>query len=509
MSYKRIAQLKTAEQFRQHTASLRISLPVDEVIEPGIFQKPIPFSIRPLEKETGSEQNPRSSREIASREVPVSPFQHAAKPIGNRFCILPMEGWDGTRDGQPSELTRRRWMNFGRSGAKLIWGGEAVAVRHDGRANPNQLWMHDDSLASIERLRTSLVDAHQSPFGQTDDLLVGLQLTHSGRYCQPNEKGKPEPMIAYRHPHLDRRLKLNDDYPVLSDDDLRHLVDDFVRAAGMAQRIGFDFVDIKHCHGYLGHELLSGVDRPGRYGGSLENRGRWLKEIIDGVRAEAPGLEIGVRISAFDSAPFAPGPDGIGKREETTSTYRFAFGGDSTGVGIDLSETMTLVGWLQDWGVRLLCVTAGSPYYVPHIQRPALFPPSDGYLPPEDPLVGVARQIDATAAIKKAFPSMIVVGSGYSYLQEWLPAVGQRVLREERADSIGLGRMVLSYPELPADVLAGKPIDRKRLCRTFSDCTTGPRQGLVSGCYPLDPFYKSRPEAKLIEEIRKRRDGKD
>ncbi len=170
---------------------------------------------------------------------------------------------------------------------------------------------------------------------------------------------------------------------------------------------------------------------------------------------------------------------------------------------------MTLAGWLRDWGVQLLCVTAGSPYYVPHIQRPALFPPSDGYLPPEDPLVGVARQIDATATIKKAFPSMIIVGSGYSYLQEWLPAVGQRVLRDEKADSIGLGRMVLSYPELPADVLAGKPIDRKRLCRTFSDCTTGPRQGLVSGCYPLDPFYKSRPEAKLIEEIRKRRDGKD
>ncbi len=269
MSYKRIAQLKTAEHFRQHTASLQIDLPVDEVIEPNIFQRPISFS----------------------------------KPIGNRFCILPMEGWDGTTDGQPSELTTRRWINFGRSGAKLIWGGEAVAVRHDGRANPNQLWLHEDSLSSIEQLRVSLVNAHHSSFAQSDDLLVGLQLTHSGRFCRPNEKNKPEPMIAYRHPHLDRRLKLDQAFPVLTDDDLRRLVDDFVRAAGMAQRIGFDFVDIKHCHGYLGHELLSAVDRTGRYGGSLENRCRWLQEIITGIHSEAPGWR-----SACASARSTPLP---------------------------------------------------------------------------------------------------------------------------------------------------------------------------------------------------------
>ena len=48
---------------------------------------------------------------------------------GNRWCIHPMEGWDANRDGSPSELTLRRWRNFGLSGAKLIWGGEAVAVR--------------------------------------------------------------------------------------------------------------------------------------------------------------------------------------------------------------------------------------------------------------------------------------------------------------------------------------------------------------------------------------------
>jgi len=144
----------------------------------------------------------------------------------------------------------------------------------------------------------------------------------------------------------------------------------------------------------------------------------------------------------------------------------------------------------------------GSPYYNPHIQRPALFPPSDGYLPPEDPLAGVARQIKVTGEIKKAFPNMTVVGSAYSYLQEWLPNVGQYILRHHMSDFIGLGRMVLSYPELPADVLGNLPLKRGKLCRTFSDCTTAPRNGIRSGCYPLDPFYKQSPEFEKLKQLK-------
>jgi hypothetical protein len=147
-------------------------------------------------------------------------------------------------------------------------------------------------------------------------------------------------------------------------------------------------------------------------------------------------------------------------------------------------------------------VTAGSPYYNPHLQRPALFPPVDGYPPPEDPLRGVARQIEATARLKAEFPRLVFVGSAYSYLQEWLPHVGQRVLRDAKADFIGVGRMVLSYPDLPADVLEGRPLRRASLCRTFSDCTTAPRSGLVSGCYPLDHYYGERPEAEALGRVK-------
>jgi NADPH2 dehydrogenase len=226
--------------------------------------------------------------------------------------------------------------------------------------------------------------------------------------------------------------------------------------------------------------------------------------VVAGVRAEAPGLAIGVRISAVDWIPFRAGPDGRGEPEPwANGAYRYAFGGDGSGVGADLTEPRAFLNLLESLDIRLVCVAVGSPYYNPHIQRPALFPPSDGYLPPEDPLIDVARQIAITAELKRYAPGLIVVGSGYSYLQEWLPHVGQAVVRNGAADFIGLWRMALSYPEMPADVLSSRPLRRKQICRTFSDCTTAPRNGMVSGCYPLDPFYKAREEAVRLAVLKR------
>lgn len=471
MSYPRIARLKRYPDFTARLNELSLTLPSDETVKAG------------------------------ERAVLASPWEADGVPIGNRFAILPMEGWDGTRDGKPSDLTRRRWRHFGISGAKLIWGGEAVAVRHDGRANPNQLLISEANLGKLAELRETLVEAHRERFSRTDDLLVGLQLTHSGRFARPNQKDRPEPRTVQRNSALDSRFAIDDDSVILSDDELAVLIDDFVAAAERAERAGFQFVDVKHCHGYLGHELLSGFDRPGRYGGSFENRTRFLREVVEGIRARTRTLRIGVRVSIFDFVPFQAGEDRVG-RPAAGADSRLAFGADATGLGIDLGEPSRLMELFKRLDVRLVCTTAGSPYYNPHIQRPAYFPPSDGYSPPEDPLVGVARQIDATGQLKHQHPELAFVGSGYSYLQEWLPNVAQAVVRDGLADSVGLGRMVLSYPELPADVLAGRPMRRKQVCRTFSDCTTAPRNGLVSGCFPLDAFYKARPEYEALQAVK-------
>jgi len=473
-TYKRVATFRNAENFQAHLTALGIDLPFDATMQQGA-------------------------------DAPLAqPLITALKTVGNRFSILPMEGWDGEIDGNPSELTLRRWQRFGQSGAKLIWGGEAVAVRQDGRANPNQLVASEATLAGLIKLREALLTEHASHFGRTDDLLIGLQLTHSGRFCRPTV-GKPiQPMTLYRHPLLDRKFNVPES-ALMSDDDIDRLIEDFGHAAIITQRAGFEFVDLKHCHGYLGHEFLSAHDRPGRYGGSFENRTRFLRNAVAAVRAAAPGLAIGVRLSAFDWIPFKPGAERVGEPEQAPNvTYPYAFGGDGTGLGIDLAEPKRFLDLLAELDIQLVCTTAGSPYYTPHIQRPALFPPSDGYQPPEDPLVGVARQIQITAELKRHRPDLIFVGTGYSYLQEWLPNVAQHVVRTNMVDAVGLGRMVLSYPELPADVLAGRAAQRKRICRTFSDCTTGPRNNLVSGCFPLDEFYKEHPHRALLEEAKAR-----
>jgi 2,4-dienoyl-CoA reductase-like NADH-dependent reductase (Old Yellow Enzyme family) len=455
--------LRDVKRFRAYLAANRIDLPCDEVLLHG--------SESPLGQE----------------------LHRDGVRLGNRFAIQPMEGWDGTTDGRPTELTFRRWRRFGASGAKLIWGGEAVAVCHAGRANPNQLAINKYSQNDLRSLRETLTEEHERATRSTANLLVGLQLTHSGRYSQPNAHKRPEPRILYRHPFLDRKLGLNADYPLLTDREIREIIEQFQQAAAIAAESGFDFVDIKHCHGYLGHEFLSAHTRDGDYGGSFDNRTRFLRETVAAVRTVAPQLMIGVRISAFDTIPF----------DASDLPYRCGFGVNPLRPSeIDLTETVQFLSLLKTLGIKLVNMTAGSPYYNPHIQRPALYPPSDGYAPPEDPLVGVARQMLVTRLLKAQFRELIIVGSAYSYLQDFLPHVAQAAVRTGWTDCVGLGRMVLSYPTLPLDVISGRDLDRKKICRTFSDCTSAPRNGLPSGCYPLDAFYKASENAALLKQIK-------
>ena len=479
--YPKAGSLEGVAGFRNYTKSLGLDMPCDDIV-------------------AGGPESPLGS-----------PLDFEGMSIGHRLGMHPMEGWDCQHDGRPSDNTKRRWQRFGQSGAKLIWGGEACAVRPDGRANPKQLYMSDHSQADIAELREIVVKAHIEATGDDKGLVIGLQLTHSGRFCKPNDNTKFESMIAYNHPILDRKFGYPAGRPVMSDDEIKRLIDDYVVAAKRAQQCGYDFVDIKHCHGYLGHEFLSAVTRPGAYGGSLENRTRFLREIAQGIRAEAPGLRIGVRLSAIDTLPFKPDPAqslpgalGPGIPEECKLPYVYGFGANPDNpLEYDLTEPMALFEIFRKLDIRLINVTIASPYYNPHYIRPALYPPSDGYHPPEDPFVGVMRHLIVVRDLKKAFPDFCLMGSGYTYLQEFFPNVAQAVVRQGWVDIVGLGRMVLAYPELPLDILHGRGIQKKRLCRTFSDCTTAPRNGIVSGCYPLDAFYKKSPEFKILAAVKK------
>jgi NADPH2 dehydrogenase len=473
--YPKIAQLKTVARFRERLRELRLELPVDEVPESG--------------------QN-----SVLERPLEVGGFS-----LGNRWCIHPMEGWDANTDGSPSDLTLRRWRRFGESGAKWIWGGEAAAVQMDGRANPNQTLAIASNKAGLALLLNTLKTSHSDSGLSTDDLFVGLQLTHSGRFCRPNSKAL-EPRIAYHHPLLDEKFQIDPDDAkiVWTDSELERLIDSYVSAAKLAYDVGFQFVDVKSCHGYLLHEFLSARRRPGRFGGDFEGRTSLLRAIVGRIRHEVPRLQILVRLSVFDMLPYKTSRS-IGEPMDDSAVrpYDCGFGVSfDNPQAIDLTEPLRLIGELESAGVTAINVTCGSPYYNPHAQRPAIFPPSDGYQPPEDPLVGVHRQIQAARQCKQAYPNLPMVGSGYSYLQDYLPHVGQALVREGWIDSIGLGRMVLSYPTMPRDVGGGGAIKRKLVCRTFSDCTTAPRHGLVSGCFPLDQLYKDLDDGKELKAVK-------
>ena len=478
ISYRRVASFRSAREVACHLESLGWPMPVRDAISPA----PTSSLAQPLRID-----GPRKSL-----------------IVGNRFAAQPMEGWDGELEGRPSDLTRRRWLRMATSGAKLIWGCEAVAVLPEARANPNQLVLNETTAEDFKALRLEMVEAHRRRFGTADDLAIGLQLTHSGRFCRPHEKTKLEPVIAYHHPILDLKYPPAAQCEPISDADIKRIVGAFANAARLAASAGFDFIDLKSCHGYLGHEFLSAYHRAGVYGGCFENRTRFLKELIAAVRASAPGLEIGVRLSAHDSVPFAVDlATGRGQPVEHTIPYTWAFGADPDHpTQPALAEAKCLLRMVHELGVRLVNITAGSPYYSAHLQRPALFPPCDTYLPPEDPLAGAARLQHAARDLKAEAPDTVIVSSGWSYFQEYLPHFAEATVEQHWSDSIGLGRVVLSYPDLPVDVLEGRSLDRKKLCRTFSDCTNGPRKGLISGCYPLDAFYRERPEAAQLRALK-------
>jgi 2,4-dienoyl-CoA reductase-like NADH-dependent reductase (Old Yellow Enzyme family) len=422
------------------------------------------------------------------------PIDVGGRRVGNRLAIQPMEGCDGQQDGTPGELTFRRYRRFGAGGAKLIWG-EAAAVVPEGRANPRQLVIHEATAPALERLVSTARASHASAIGTDDDLLIGLQLTHSGRYSFAR------PLLAQHDPLLDPRTivdkssgrSVGPDDPLLTDAELDRLQDRYAEAAALAYRVGFDFVDIKQCHRYLLNELLAARSRPGRYGGSLENRTRFIREVVARIRSENPGRIIATRLNVFDGVPYQKGADGVGVPCPFTIPVRSSWGTNPDDPSQpDLAEPLALIGWLRDLGVSLINVSIGNPYASPHVLRPFEYPPPDGYETPEHPLIGVDRHFRLTATIQAAYPDLAVVGSGYSWLQSFAFEAGAANLAAGQTSFVGIGRGALAQPEFGLRLMRGEPLDRKRLCRTFSYCTALMRSKhnelgqFPTGCPPFD-----------------------
>ncbi|TXT24517.1 MAG: NADH:flavin oxidoreductase [Planctomycetota bacterium] len=440
--------------------------------------------------------------------VMFQPIEVGGRTVGNRWAIQPMEGCDGTLDGLPDELTFRRYVRFGAGGAKLIWG-EATAIADNARMNSRQLWLHDGSAAAIEKMLADCRAAHRESCGDDRDLLLGLQLTHSGRFSFRR------PLLATHDPILDPLTRdkstgrfVDASTPLLSDDDLKRIEDQYFAAAKLAARIGCDFIDIKQCHRYLLSELLAAKNRVGDYGGSLENRTRLVRNVVTRIRAELPTLLIASRFNAYDGIPYrGEGADFIGAPCPHELPLTTAFGTDPNDhLRDDLAEPLQLARWLREWGVGLLNVSLGNPYANPHLVRPAEYPPVDGYKPPEHPLIGVDRHFRIASSIQREVPDVPVIGSGYSWLQDFVPQAAAANVSLGRAAFAGIGRGTLSQPDFVKQLADTGRLDRKRVCRTFSYCTNlmrtkdHPLGQYATGCPPFDkevygPLWKEA-EAK-------------
>lgn len=402
----------------------------------------------------------------------LEPVTIAGRRVPNRLAVLPIEGADATTGGGPSPWTFRRYEKYADGGSGTIWV-EATSVRRDGRSNPRQLMLTDETEDAFKKLVGKTREAAAREWGPAHQPLIVLQLTHSGRFAKP--EGKPEPLIVHRSPILDPLHGLPPDFPLLTDEALAEIQDDFVNAADLAASAGFDAVDIKACHGYLVSELLASFTRTGsRYGETFDNRCRFLLETIRRIRQEVPRLLLTSRLSASDMVPF---PYGFGMDPNRRKTP-------------NLKETKELIRRLEKEGVKFLALSMGVPAWQSHFGRPSDKPVPGAEAPDEHPLEGVARHLRFASELQRNSPRTAVVGPGYSWLRHYFPNVGAATVRSGKTTIVGQGRGALAYPDFPKDLARKGRLNARKVCTTCSLCSQLLRQQKRVGCVVRDPEYR-------------------
>ncbi len=395
-------------------------------------------------------------------ETPVNIY---GREIKNRIVFHPMEGCDGKRNGAVDELTRRRYLRFARSGAGIIWF-EATAVCAEGRANPRQLYLNEETKASYADLLKEIREVAKEECGYAP--LIIVQLTHSGRFSKPN--GTPEPIVAYRNSHWEKG-KENQPYVIASDEYCDEIPVKYVTAAKLAEEVGFDGIDVKCCHGYLFNEFLSATEREGRYGGSLENRSKLYLDCVDSVKnAVSNKVFVTTRLNACDCFPY---PYGYGVNDKNE---------------IDLTETKVIINELKNRGVELINLTLGNPYLIPHFNRPCVNAPEDGK-------IGMERIHRVTKEIKSAFPEIKFIMSGLSFEGENALDYAEKAIVDGVTDFAGFGRMTFAYPDFYRDYLKNGKLEKNKVCLKCSKCTELMRNASVAGCPVRDseaymPYYR-------------------
>lgn len=407
-----------------------------------------------------------------------APLKIGGRTAPNRLACQAMEGCDGTLDGSPDELTHRRYRRFAEGGAGIIWF-EATAVLNEGRANPRQLYINGNNLDAFKRQVEDIKEAGLKANGR--EPLVIMQATHSGRYSKPN--GTPAPIIAYNNPIFEKDNPIPKER-IATDEYLDRVSEALINGALLAEKAGFDGVDIKCCHRYLNSELLSAYNREGRYGGSLENRTRLLRESVKGAKAGCSSdFIVSSRLNVYDGFEY---PYGFGVSKQG-------------GLEFDATEPDWLIKELSALGVKLLNITMGNPYFNPHVNRPYA---QGGYEPPEAPIEGVARILKGTARLKELNPDMALICSAVSFLGVAAPNVTAAYIKDKKFDVAGFGRTAFAYPDFANDILKNGGMAADKCCICCSKCTEIMRTaGGTPGCVIRDrevylPIYQKQVRSK-------------
>lgn len=420
-------------------------------------------------KSMGIDLNFSDHLELLKKPVIIDGFK-----IPNSLAVHPMEGNDGNTDGTPGELTTRRYRRFAKGGAGLLWF-EAIAVVPEGKAGARQLFINENNVKAFEVLVQETRATAWKEYGEGFNPMCIAQLTHSGRFSKPH--GKPEPIISYHNPVLNTRLNLEPDYPVITDDQLERLEEEYEKAAVLASKAGFDGVDVKCCHRYLNSELLSAFTRKGKYGETFEGRTRFLRNIVGRIRSRlGEKFIVTTRLNIYDGISW---PYGWGTDKEDCRKY-------------DLEEPLKFIGLLSKQGVKMVNLTMGTPYYNPHVNRPY---DMGGYVPEEHPLEGVERLIKGIGEVQKTFPEMVVAGVGYSWLRQLSPYLAAGCIEKGLVTIAGYGREAIAYPDFARDILLKGAIDREKCCIACGKCAELLRAGYTAGCVVRDsevylPVYK-------------------
>lgn len=384
------------------------------------------------------------------------------KNIPNRLLIQPVEGTDADENGNPGELTKRRYLRYAKGGAGTIWF-EAVALSSDFRSNKRQLILDEKTVDEFSRIVENVKETAIKENGYEPILIV--QITNPGRTCLLS---KP----AYEN-YMWEKVSSSHNQPIVSDDEIARLSSVYGDSAKLAKKAGFDGVEVKACHRTFINELLAARAKPGRYGGSFENRVRHLTESLAAVRAKTDNMIVTVRLNHYDGIPY---PNGFGMKDDGSPTP-------------DGTEPIKLIKELHnEYGIELINCSSSNPSFELFENKSC-----------DNPLFTEPMNAVKTAGIMHLFakeiknniPEVKVVATNFSYFKQYGATIGAGIIERNEADLIGFGRQGLAYPDFAKDILINGKMDEKKVCIYCGGCNRMMGSAKGAGCIAYDEVYKN------------------